>query len=82
MSRREDCITCTRTLCELPHTCERGRIDALLAEQARIWARVTGHTYNDDDSIKIHGVTGDEIQRVARINTEIASLRRQLRVTS
>ena len=47
---------------------------ALLAERARIWANVTGGKVADDDTVTIHGVTPEQIARVAKINSTLVAL--------
>lgn len=51
---------------------------ALIAERDAIWARVTGYECtgpNHAATVAIHGITPDEIRRVARINAELTRLR-------
>ena len=48
----------------------------LKAERTAIWSTVTGSTTHADDTLEVHGVTGAQISRVAKINGEIVRLAR------
>lgn len=67
-----------RSLSSLTRDAALARANALIAERDSIWSKVTGSTTHGRGAkaeIEVHGVTGDEISRVARINSMVTFLR-------